>query len=198
MTSSIYEWSVKYLASETVVLVLKPLILLLPKSARHFMYNITDLLPGNKISSKFYIRPRKPKLGAYHFAELQSVRSFSIFCLFFFIFFLTSFLNNFPEKCTWLTLSKLTRIDYSTLRFSFSIAQHIQNNESTCAVLRLLEALFSPHNLTSGHDYCRFWARRNCEIITMLLRKSSAWSMCCSLSFLNTNEQLIFMRFRVT
>ena len=41
--------------------------------------------------------------------------------LFIFLFF-TSFLNNFPEKCTWLTLSKLTRIDYSTLRFSFSIA----------------------------------------------------------------------------
>ena len=111
-------------------------------------------------------------------------------------FFFTSFLNNFPEKCTWLTLSKLTRIDYSTLRFSFSIAQHIQNNESTCAVLRLLEALFSPHNLTSA-DYRRFWAKRNCEIITMLLRKSSVWSICCSLSFLNTNEQLIFMRFWV-
>ena len=99
------------------------------------MYNITDLLLGNKISGKFYIRLRKPKPGAYHIAELQSVRSFSTFCLF--VFF-TSFLNNFPEKCTWLTLSKLTRIDYSTLRFSFSIAQHIQNNESTWAVLRLL------------------------------------------------------------
>ena len=114
-----------------------------------------------------------------------------------YFFFFTSFLNNFPEKCTWLTLSKLTRIDYSTLWFSFSIAQHIQNNESTCAVLRLLEALFSPHNLTSGHDYRRFWAKRNCEIITMLLGKSSVWSICCSLSFLNTNEQLIFMRFWV-
>ena len=187
MTSSIYEWSVKYLASETVVLVLKPLILLLPKSAKYFMYNITDLLPGNKISSKFYIRPRKPKPVAYHIAELQSVRSFSTFCLFYlFYFFLFRFF----------TISRKSA-DYSTLRFSFSIAQHIQNNEGTCVVLRFLEALFSPHNLTSGHDYCRFWAKRNCEIITMLLRKSSVWSICCSLSFLNTNEQLIFMRFCV-
>ena len=175
------------MASETVVLVLQPLTLLLPKSARHFMYNITDLLLGNKISGKFYIRPRKPKPGAYHIAELQSVRSFSTFCLFYlFIYFLFRFL----------TISRKSA-DYSTLRFSFSIAQHIQNNEGICAVLRFLEALFSPHNLTSGHDYCRFWAKRNCEIITMLLRKSSVWSICCSLSFLNTNEQLIFMRFRV-
>ena len=37
----------------------------------------------------------------------------------------------------------------------------------------------------------------NWEIITMLLRKSSVWSICCSLSFLNTNAQLIFMRFCV-
>ena len=190
MTSSIYEWSVKYLASKTVVLVLEPLILLWPKSARYFMYNITNLLPGNKISGKFYIILRNYSQCA------PSQLSVYFFFIYLFIFF-TSVLNNFPEKWTWLTLSKLTRIDYSTLRFSFSIAQHIQNNESTCAVLRLLEALFSPHNLTSGHDYCRFWAKRNCEIITMLLRKSSVWSICCSLSFLNTNEQLIFMRFSV-
>ena len=163
MTSSICEWSVKYLASETVVLVLKPLILFLPKSAKYFIYIITDLLPGNKISSKFYIRPRKPKSVAYHIAELQSVRSFSTFCLFYFFLFLFRFL----------TISRKSA-DYSTLRFSFSIAQHIQNKESTCAVLTFLEALFSPHNLTSGHDYRRFWAKRNCEIITMLLRKSSA------------------------
>ena len=149
------------------------------------MYNITDLLPGNKISGKFYIILRNYS---------QCAPSQLSVYLFIFLFF-TSFLNNFPEKCTWLTLSKLTRIDYSTLRFSFSIAQHIQNNEGTCVVLRFLEALFSPHNLTSGHDYCRFWAKRDCEIITMLLRKSSAWSICCSLSFLNTNKQLIFMRF---
>ena len=149
------------------------------------MYNITDLLPGNKISGKFYIILRNYS----HCAPSQ----LSVYL--FIYLFITSFLNNFPEKCTWLTLSKLTRIDYSTLRFSFSIAQHIQNNESTCAILRLLEALFSPHNLSSGHDYCRFWAKRNCEIITMLLRKSSVWSICCSLSFLNTNKQLIFMRF---
>ena len=151
------------------------------------MYNITDLLPGNKISGKFYIILRNYS---------QCAPSQLSVYLFIFLFF-TSFLNNFPEKCTWLTLSKLTRIDYSTLRFSFSIAQHIQNNESTCAILRLLEALFSPHNLTSGHDYRRFWAKRDCEIITMLLRKSSVWSICCSLSFLNTNAQLIFMRFCV-
>ena len=136
MTCSIYEWSVKYLASETVVLVLKPLILLLPKSARYFMYNIADLLPGNKISGKFYIRPRKPKPGAYHIAELQSVRSFSTFCLFFFLL-------------RFLTISRKSALawpcpNWLELRFSFSIAQHIQNNESTCAVLRLLEALFSP------------------------------------------------------
>ena len=110
------------------------------------MYNITDLLPGNKISGKFYIILRNYS----HCAPSQ----LSVY-LFIYLFF-TSFLNNFPEKCTWLTLSKLTRIDYSTLRFIFSIAQHIQNKESTCAVLTLLEALFSPHNLTSGHDYRQF------------------------------------------
>ena len=47
-----------------------------------------------------------------------------IFLFIYLFIFFTSVLNNFPEKWTWLTLSKLTRIDYSTLRFSFSIAQH--------------------------------------------------------------------------
>ena len=164
------------MASETVVLVLKPLILFLPKSAKYFMYNITDLLPGNKISSKFYIILRNYSQCA--------PSQLSVYFIYFFFWF------------RFLTISRKSA-DYSTLRFSFSIAQHIQNNESTCVILRLLEALFSPHNLTSGHDYRRFWAKRNCEIITMLLRKSSVWSICCSLSFLNTNEQLIFMRFCV-
>ena len=140
------------------------------------MYNITDLLPGNKISGKFYIILRN-----YSHCAPSQLSVYLFIYLFIYLFF-TSFLNNFPEKCTWLTLSKLTKIDYSTLRFNFSIAQHVQNKESTCAVLTLLEALFSPHNLTSGHDYCRFWAKRDCEIITMLLRKSSVWSICCSLN----------------
>ena len=95
------------------------------------MYNITDLLLGNKISGKFYIRPRKPKPVAYHIAELQSVRSFSTFCLFYLFYLFYFFLFRF------FTISRKSA-DYSTLRFSFSIAQHIQNNESTWAVLRLL------------------------------------------------------------
>ena len=59
------------------------------KIGKVFMYNITDLSPGNKISGKFYIRPRKPKPGAYHIAELQLARSFSTFCLFFLFYFVS-------------------------------------------------------------------------------------------------------------
>ena len=53
----------------------------------------------------------------------------------------------------FLTISRKSALgwpcpNWLELRFSFSIAQqrsqHIQNNEITCAVLRVLEALFSP------------------------------------------------------
>ena len=141
MTSSIYEWSVKYLASETVVLVLKPLILFLPKSAKYFMYNITDLLPGNKISGNSISdqgNQNRSHIILRNYSQCAPSPLSVYFCL-----------------LRFLTISRKSA-DYSTLRFSFSIAQHIQNKESTCAVLRFLEALVSPHNLTSGHDYRQF------------------------------------------
>ena len=78
------------------------------------------------------------------------------------------------------------------------IAQHIQNTKSEH--MRSIKIArgdwFVPaHNLTSGHDYCQFWAKlRNNHNAA---KKSPVWSICCSLSFLNTNEQLIFMRFGV-
>lgn len=53
------------------------------------MYNIADLLPGNKISGKFYIRPRKPKPGAYHIAEL-AVSALLLNFLFIFFFYFVS------------------------------------------------------------------------------------------------------------
>ena len=172
------------MASETIVLVLKPLIFFC-QNGRSILCTILRIYCQEIKSVVILYQTKETKTGRISYCGTTVS---ALLLNFLFILFILFFLFRF------FTISRKSA-DYSTLRFSFSIAQHIQNNEGTCVVLRFLEALFSPHNLTSGHDYCRFWAKRNCEIITMLLRKSSVWSICCSLSFLNTNEQLIFMRF---
>ena len=141
MTSPIYEWSVKYLASETIVLVLKPLIFfcqngrsILCTILRIYCQEIKSVVnsisdQGNQNRSHIILR---------NYSQCAPSPLSVYFCL-----------------LRFLTISRKSA-DYSTLRFSFSIAQHIQNKESTCAVLRFLEALVSPHNLTSGHDYRQF------------------------------------------